>query len=293
MRELVRCVGTRKQLIAVAERDTAHSGLTDAEATTIELDSLYDSMDLDGSGNLDIGEMKEALKGLQSDLKGVRQQNKRRLEYVADLRAVAALYQASIEDAEGYQIAKLQAERMKRAAAPNSPAMGLATLFKKKNLDVLQVVESWDDDGGGSVDSDEFATKVRQLGLEGTDAELLDLFQLLDDDNSGELEISELLTAMQWVLKMTSSLKEAKAAEKTSSAVTSKKKKAAEASQMTAFEASLAAEAKNRAAEQAAKFAANLKAKEAAAKKVEERAAKKEQLAKIQRDASVPKFMSS
>ena len=182
---------------------------------------------------------------------------------------------------------------MKRAAAPNSPAMGLATLFKKKNLDVLQVVESWDDDGGGSVDSDEFATKVRQLGLEGTDAELLDLFQLLDDDNSGELEISELLTAMQWVLKMTSSLKEAKAAEKTSSAVTSKKKKAAEASQMTAFEASLAAEAKNRAAEQAAKFAANLKAKEAAAKKVEERAAKKEQLAKIQRDASVPKFMSS
>ena len=39
MRELVRCVGTRKQLIAVAERDTAHGGLTDAEARQQCVDS--------------------------------------------------------------------------------------------------------------------------------------------------------------------------------------------------------------------------------------------------------------
>ena len=256
-------------------------GMGDADATTAQLDALYDSLDLDGSGNLDIGEMKEALKALQADVKEVVGRNKRLTDYVADLRAVADLYKASVADADGFQKAKISQDRVKRAGTNGSPPQMLATLFKKKGLNVHEVVSKWDQDGGGSVDQGEFAGHVRDLGLDASDHELSELFQLLDDDASGELEISEVALAMKNLLTMASSAKEAKAAEKAATAVTAKKRKAAEASQMAAYEAMLEAERKHDAAEESAGAAAKAKAKAKAEIARQAREAKKEFAAKV------------
>jgi hypothetical protein len=110
------------------------------------------------------------------------------------------------------------------------------------------------------------------------------LFQLLDDDSSGGLEVDELETSMKRLLAIASNSATAKAAEKAALAVSSKAKKKAEDLQQAAHDTLVAAEMRYAEALDAAR--AEIEAKEAAARaeKSKGAAARKALAAKVEKE---------
>ena len=58
------------------------------------------------------------------------------------------------------------------------------------------MMRKWDLAGDRKISKLEFSKNVRELGLEGSDAEVDSLFESLDEDNSGSLEMVELRQAI-------------------------------------------------------------------------------------------------
>ena len=156
--------------------------------------------------------------------------------------------------------------------------------MKQKNIKIGELVIAWDKDRSGEVDSAEFATHVREMGLKATDRELQELFEMLDDDGSGSLDLEELKAALRKLLSIAGSATQQKAADKVATAAVQKAKKLAEAAQKVAHEAMKESEARYAAAEEAAKEAEA--DREAAAKKAaaSKKASKLEFAAKLEKE---------
>lgn len=126
-------------------------GLTEAMAAGLQVDALYDSMDLDNSESLSIDEMKQALQKLKSDVKDVGRQEAQNQERVAALRRVGQLYEGAAEATRVYE------EEQQRLVAfkTGTVATRLGQQLKSRVIKVHQVVLEWDKDGGGSLDKAE------------------------------------------------------------------------------------------------------------------------------------------
>ena len=175
-------------------------GLTEKMATSIQLDQLYNSLDLDGSGQLETSEVRVALKRLQGEASNVAGEKARRLAHCANLKQVATLYRDARQAAIELREAEL-VHREKKQPLGDSVDVRLGALLKQQQIRILEMVTKWDT-GTGTIGKDAFRENLKASlpTFKGSAAELSDLFKQLDTEGSGVLSLNELkghLKAMQ------------------------------------------------------------------------------------------------
>ena len=262
-----------------------HTKKLGLEASTADIDALYDSLDLDGSGSLDTDEMKEALKRMKDNVKHVKASVELVIEAAKDLAATAPLLRAAAEDMHLVEAARLRLETMRQESKDDSTISKVVAIIKAKNLKIGDIVVGWDKTGHGVRQAD-FCRGFLELGSDVPEAELRNLFLKLDVDGSGILEADEVTHLLAIASKASSVIaaKAAKAAEADEKKIIAKLVVAAEASQKVARaaveEAKVRAAAMNEAKSKAAAAEAKVKADEAAEKK------------KSNKAVSIAKFMT-
>lgn len=116
-----------------------------------EIDSTYDSMDIDGSGKLDANEIGAALKKLQTNAAAAAKQAKAAQATAEKLYKRAACASNILETTKRYEEAALELER----ATGKSVGAQLGALTNKKGLKAGDVVQLWDKSGDGVIDKSE------------------------------------------------------------------------------------------------------------------------------------------
>jgi len=79
-----------------------------------------------------------------------------------------------------------------KAIKPASPSGRPMSMNDKDFSDVKTAFEAHDKDGNGYLDREEFVVMLRNLGSKLTDAQIEVGFRLVDEDNSGRINLSEL-----------------------------------------------------------------------------------------------------
>ena len=253
-------------------------GLTEKEAPTKEIDSIYHSIDLDGSGTLDMKEVKVALKKLQEEHATVDQREEQQRVRASSKRRLAESFSNAVAATIDFEEASKVLAKMR-----DDQDMGakLGELIKRRNIKVSELVGTWDEDGSGYIDRKEFRVHVRLVGLDATDKDLDQIFDQLDSDGSEALDPKELPVAFRRLLSASAQHKNNCAEEAKRVA---KKKKEAETLQKEAFAAVATAEASLNAVEEEARLVHEAKAaKEAKARREKEDAKREEKRRALER----------
>ena len=228
--------------------------------------------------------MKSALQQLKSNVRGVADQMARQQAVVRSKRETAEVYRAASTSAAAYQAQEEELAALRRGSATTR----LGTLLKVRNIKISELVTSWDKDGNGQVVASEFNRHLHELGLQATDEELDELFNSLDHDRSGRLDLNEVVASFKKISANTLSAQNEVAAKTRDVA---KAKRVAEAAQREARTAQLEADAKLEAEELAAKEAREAKAAEKAKAKAAEAAIQKERADRIRMTSAKLSFM--
>ena len=241
-------------------------GLSETTATTQQIDSLFDSLDLDNvretawpcpppppspiardalalqmvlinsmaldscspqSGQLEIREVKAGLKKMANDVEVQHEKAGRVQERATNLRRIAGLFSQAADDTTKVD----DAERILSDHLAGTPSQRLGALLKARQVKVSNVVAEWDKDGSGTIDRSEFVDQVKALGLKESNEDIAGIFMQMDEDSSGELSVDEIMNAMK---KLASDSITAKSAENKQVKVVARARKQAEASQQAA-----------------------------------------------------------
>ena len=145
-------------------------------------------MGADETGSLQFSKLRPALKLLQDNAKqaendalGLREQADRRVaKSKAVGEAVIATESFEMEDARVENISK-------------NPTVGvqLGVLLMKKNLKIGEVLKAWDGDGDGTVTRKEFRVKVIDMGVQAHPLDIDRFFDSYDNDGGGSLDLEE------------------------------------------------------------------------------------------------------
>ena len=225
-----------------------------------DIDGLFAELDHDGDGKLDLPNVKAALKKLQDECRGAKARVARMQEHLGELSKVVNTYREAVADATALEAGR---ERLNSMKTDIPPAAQLGTLLAKRNIKIGDVARKWDSDGSGTIDSKEWRRHVKGLGFAGTDGDCDAIFDFLDDDDSGELDLEELKVALK---RLQEASIEADAALVEQESEIANMKKKAKASQKTAAQAKENADVKTAEIEAAEAAAAAEKAAVKAAK---------------------------
>ena len=166
-----------------------------SSATTKESDALFDKLDGDGSGELDYGELKLALKALeQAAARGQRR--------AASIRQRAGCWREQAEEALVVaEVTRHSEEALRKYQAAQDGSLGaqLGLLLKKKNIKIASIVQEWGGDDG-EVDKSEWYQQLRGIGLAATREETDMLFSTLDEECVRRTALCSLLPAPRSLL---------------------------------------------------------------------------------------------
>ena len=181
-----------------------HTRKLGLEAETQSVDDLYDSLDLDGSGSLDIEEMKEALKSMQADVKTVKHNVARVEEFASSMRGVAERFRGAAADTAAVEAARRRLESIREAARDDTTAARLAAAVKSQGKEWSELVKTWDVNGDG-IDLETFCREAEAALAEAPPppgdgstvvpvaaSEISELFTQLDFDCKGVLDAEDL-----------------------------------------------------------------------------------------------------
>jgi len=169
--------------------------LEDKNADAKEMDRLFDQLDADRSGSLEVSEIKDALKKLHEAAANATVRAANEGAQASELRARA---QRASKVAEAIVSSEEKAAELKEAESRLEQSVGvqLGTKLSNKGAKVGEIVAKWGG-GDGSIDKTEFSTQVRALGVVCTDEELEELFDSIDDDGGGTLDVPEVRRALK------------------------------------------------------------------------------------------------
>ena len=157
-----------------------------------EVDKLFDKLDKDHSGELDMNECKTAIRNLQTTAKQDLQQLQIIFERANELREKASRFQAIAD------LTRTSEESARALTEENKKSVGaqLGVILVKKGLKVSDLVAKW---GGakGFIDKHDFRHEVNALGLSAAASDVDALFDQLDDDGGGTLDIAEVKLALR------------------------------------------------------------------------------------------------
>ena len=119
------------------------------------------------------------------------------------LRAKAADYQGVLDATLAYEAAAAAIQK----AQQKSVGVQLGEVLKSKGLKVGDVVERW---GGkdGSIDKEEFREQTMALGIDSDPKEIDALFDSLDGDGGGTLDLAEVKEAFRNLIEESSNAKQ-------------------------------------------------------------------------------------
>ena len=156
--------------------------LKDDQYPVKEIDDLFARLDADSSGEMDLTEMKDALRAL-ADATGKHQKEQRAMQARADeLRLQAADTLAVAEVTRIAEEAEMDLER--RAGGSVAVGARLGALLNKKGARAHNVITSWCL-SSGVVDKSVFAAETAALGLNASRVDTDALFDTLDTDGGG------------------------------------------------------------------------------------------------------------
>ena len=176
----------------------------EGEITVQMMDGLFEEMDLNHSGELDMKEVMLALKGLQVDAAKAAKKREAVRERVKILRQRVQAAQEVFDVTKVYEDshkAMIEEER-------GSVASQMGAILKGKNLKVSEVVSKW---GGerGALSRSQFRTNALALGVDAPNSAIDSLFDNIDTDRNGSLSVTELQAGLKMILDDRSPIKTA------------------------------------------------------------------------------------
>ena len=170
---------------------------TEKEITVGEIDALYDSFDDDHSGELDVSELKVALKKLQEASAKAAVAASHAHDEAESMRASAAVQQEVITATVEYEEA---VAAFKQAVNEKGVRAQLGGILRAKGLKVSEIVAKWGGGKSGEISQGVFRKQVFALGVQAADEEVDELFNSIDDDGGGTLDASEVKRALQMLV---------------------------------------------------------------------------------------------
>ena len=246
------------------------------KANNHEIDKFFNSMDEDGGGSLDLGELKPALKFLLDAAQGAEDEAARLRAAALELRDKATQTEAAAQATLCAEREEAELYRLKHELGP--PDVQLGNIILKRNMKIGDVLTKWDPSNDGSVDKGEFRANVLALGVVAEPEEIDTLFDTLDADGGGELDVPELKELLK---KLIDIAKEAQTREKELESTSLATRKVARQQQAVLREQEAAKARAMKEAEEAARKAAEEKAEEE--RKIAEAAAQAKALAALRK----------
>jgi hypothetical protein len=143
-------------------------GSLGVKATNGEIDNLFDDFDADGSGALDLSELRPCLNALQSAAEAAQEEASVLGELAQEQRAIETLYREASSTME-----IVERSEAARAAQGASIAIKVATVMSRRRITVDHAVKNWPDvSSQGNVTRLAFRKGVYAQRVQTTDAEL-------------------------------------------------------------------------------------------------------------------------
>ena len=174
------------------------------KADTKEIDALFEQLDDDGSGEMDVAEIKGALRKLQKQAAVAASSQSAVLARAAEMRAKADRIRKVKEETVVYEEAVLELQTAEKKGV--GAALGFA--IKEKGLNVNDIVSKWGNNRPGQVSKKEFRDGVRGVIPTASGAEVDTLFATLDADGGGHLDTEELKDALRMLVKESAAVKD-------------------------------------------------------------------------------------
>ena len=143
---------------------------------------------------LDVPEIKSALKKLKAAAAHTQANASMARAHGAALRVKADKIR------KGVKAITLEAEAVAtaiKAIRKGTMASRLGEFMFKHGIKPHELAAKWDSSGNGEIDKSEFRERVLGLGLEGSAAEVDGLFESLDGDGGGSLDVAEVKKAFK------------------------------------------------------------------------------------------------
>ena len=174
------------------------------KADTKEIDDLFNQLDDDHSGEMDVSEIKGALRKLQKSAAAAAATQSAVLARSAEMRAKAERLRGVKAETLVYEEAVLELE----AAEKKGVGAALGFAIKEKGLNVNDIVSKWGNNKPGQVSKKEFRDGVRGVLPSTSGAEVDTLFGTLDADGGGALDTEELKDALRMLIKESAAVKD-------------------------------------------------------------------------------------
>ena len=173
-------------------------GIKDADATTKQLDDLYESVDFDGSDALDMKEIKTAVETWKAEAVNAIELAAFHKIIVASKRTVAEAFRTAADVTALYEAEQREHEALREGTL----AYRLGSLLKQKNVKVAEVVSHWSTDANGSIPLGEFVQQATLLGLKTKDEEEMRTFYKneMDINRDGNVTPAEMITTFKRVV---------------------------------------------------------------------------------------------
>jgi len=172
-------------------------GLPTALLEVGRVDALFQQLDEDHGGSLDLSEMRIAFQTFRSRARDLKASEEAARGQVQKRRQLAEEVQRAIDATEEFEEANVHLGLLRlMIGKEDSPQQGggavavvmggldvrLYAAMVKKNLKVGELAQLWDTDGDGSISRAEFVRNVKALVSNAEDEEAVALFTKLDED---------------------------------------------------------------------------------------------------------------
>ena len=166
-----------------------------------EIDALFNLLDTKRTGALALGGLREAVEKLQGAAAEAERSVAEQQKVAEQLKEAADASQAALSAMfEAEKAAAVEEQKLVKLKQETALGTKLGELFAKSgkghSTKAADILRSWDSDGDGVISRKEFHRSVRALGLEANEEEMNGLFDALDDDRSGQLELDEIRSAI-------------------------------------------------------------------------------------------------
>ncbi|KAL1500527.1 hypothetical protein AB1Y20_013183 [Prymnesium parvum] len=186
----------------VISRQEFHAGmvLLGLEASTKVVDRLFDLFDPNRSGEIDYKEFAIRLKKSSGAADGSEKTTMSKPLYYKTRNPVPARQVSCLapQKAAKVDLYKVHPKPRKgiwnaaiEAGATNETIAGIRDYLRSHAARVIDLFNTWDRDGSGTIDPREFRTALTFIGIKASRAEIDQLFDTFDTDDSGTLSLRE------------------------------------------------------------------------------------------------------
>ena len=192
------------RLLGLRARDVGRPAARALRRATL---ALFDSWDLEGSGELELGDLLKVLRHGGSLPRRPRR-DRRDVIFQAEIAmADPKAKQAKHKKRTAMSLAKEALQRLAiqspsdqlhSRAEKVSPIQLEALLAAMNESAFLDLFRRWDKDGDGTISPDEFNAAIARLGFQFSQKVCVELFDFFDKDHSGSITLDELEATLLW-----------------------------------------------------------------------------------------------